>query len=45
VETREDVLFLNPGSAGPKRFRCPISVGRLTFFNDEVRGEILPLRI
>jgi putative phosphoesterase len=45
VETRENVLFMNPGSAGPKRFRCPVSVGHLIFSEDEVRGEILPLRI
>ena len=42
VESREDVLFLNPGSAGPKRFHCPLSVGRLSFSNGEIQGEILP---
>ena len=26
VETRRSVLYLNPGSAGPRRFRLPISV-------------------
>src|SRR5690606_38176400 len=26
---REGVLFVNPGSAGPRRFRLPISVGEL----------------
>ncbi len=45
METRGDVLFLNPGSAGPKRFHCPVSVARLTFSDDEVQGEILPLRL
>ena len=43
VETREDVLFLNPGSAGPRRFRGPLSVGRLSFLDGEIRGEIIPL--
>ena len=28
-EVRDGVLFLNPGSAGPRRFRLPISVGQV----------------
>ena len=30
VERRDGVLYVNPGSAGPRRFRLPISVGELT---------------
>jgi putative phosphoesterase len=30
VERREGVLYVNPGSAGPRRFSLPISVGELT---------------
>jgi putative phosphoesterase len=33
VATREGVLFMNPGSAGPRRFKLPVTVGRL-----EIRG-------
>jgi putative phosphoesterase len=29
VEEREGVLFVNPGSAGPRRFKLPISAGEL----------------
>jgi putative phosphoesterase len=29
IETRDDVLYVNPGSAGPQRFTLPISVGFL----------------
>lgn len=29
VEERDGVLFVNPGSAGPRRFRLPVSVGEL----------------
>ena len=29
IETRDDVLYVNPGSAGPRRFSLPISVGFL----------------
>ena len=28
-ETRDGVLYFNPGSAGPRRFTLPISMGRL----------------
>lgn len=31
---KDGVLYVNPGSAGPRRFSLPISVGRLTV-NDE----------
>jgi uncharacterized protein len=30
AEYRGPVLFLNPGSAGPRRFRLPVTVARLT---------------
>ena len=29
IETVNDVLYVNPGSAGPQRFTLPISVGFL----------------
>lgn len=29
VESRDGVVFLNPGSAGPRRFRLPVSIGEL----------------
>jgi putative phosphoesterase len=35
------VLYFNPGSAGPRRFRLPVTVGRLTIERDVVRGEIV----
>jgi uncharacterized protein len=30
ITQREDVLFVNPGSAGPRRFSLPVTVGYLT---------------
>src|SRR3954469_16659817 len=27
IETRNGILYFNPGSAGPRRFKLPISVG------------------
>ena len=29
-ETRDGVLYFNPGSAGPRRFKLPVTVGKLT---------------
>ena len=42
-ETHDGVLFFNPGSAGPRRFKLPLTVGRLTVKDGHVRGEIIPL--
>lgn len=40
-ETRNGVLYFNPGSAGPRRFKLPISVGRLTLEGGSIRSEIV----
>lgn len=40
---RDGVLFLNPGSAGPRRFNLPLSVARLYVSQMRVRAEIVPL--
>jgi putative phosphoesterase len=40
VVEREGVMYLNPGSAGPRRFRLPVSVARV-----EVEGSTLSARI
>lgn len=39
-ESRAGVLYFNPGSAGPRRFKLPVSVGRLIVEGGTVRGEI-----
>jgi uncharacterized protein len=39
-ETRNGVLYFNPGSAGPKRFTLPVSLGKLTVWDGEVSAEI-----
>jgi len=44
-ETKNGVLYFNPGSAGPRRFRLPVSVGRLIVEQGRLRAEILPLNI
>ena len=42
-ERRDGVLYFNPGSAGPRRFRLPVSVGRLTIAGGAVRGRLITL--
>ena len=42
-EKREGVLYFNPGSAGPRRFKLPISLGRLIIERGSVRGEIVSI--
>ena len=44
-EFHDDTLFFNPGSAGPRRFKLPISVGRLAISDGKPHGEILLLNI
>jgi predicted phosphodiesterase len=45
METRDGVLFMNPGSAGPRRFRLPITVGRITVRGDTLHPEIIELAV
>ena len=42
-ETKSGVLYFNPGSAGPRRFRLPVTVGRLTVKDGKVSGEIVEI--
>lgn len=42
-EWMNGVLYFNPGSAGPRRFRLPVSVGRLTIEDGEIDAKILLL--
>jgi putative phosphoesterase len=44
-EERDGVLYFNPGSAGPRRFKLPVSVGRLTIEAGRVRGALVTLAI
>ena len=43
IERRGGVLFVNPGSAGPVRFRLPVSVGLLQVSGREVSARIVEL--
>lgn len=43
IVKRDDVLFVNPGSAGPRRFKLPVTVARLEIHRGTVRSELLEL--
>ena len=45
IATREGVLFLNPGSAGPRRFTLPVTVARLSIRAGHARARIVPLTV
>ena len=43
IDKREGVLYVNPGSAGPRRFKLPVTVARLTIEGPKVEGEVVNL--
>ena len=45
IEMRDGVLFLNPGSAGPRRFKLPVSIARVSVSGRQLRPEIVELQI
>lgn len=42
---RGGVLYLNPGSAGPRRFRLPVTVALLEATERPLRAKIVPLPV
>ena len=45
IVERAGVVFLNPGSAGPRRFSLPVTVARLQAARGKTRATIVTLRI
>ena len=43
MEKKDDVLYFNPGSAGPRRFKLPVSVGKLVINRGVVQAELVEL--
>ena len=43
IEERNGVIYLNPGSAGPRRFRLPTSVAKLFEVNGRLTAEIIEI--
>jgi predicted phosphodiesterase len=43
VEDKDGVLYVNPGSAGPRRFKLPVSVGELVIEEKSVRARFVEI--
>jgi len=43
AEWRKGVLYLNPGSAGPRRFSLPVTIALVSFDEGAPHAEIVPL--
>lgn len=44
-ELKNGVLYFNPGGAGPRRFKLPVSLGRLTVNGQNIIAEIIKLKV
>jgi len=45
IEEKNGALYFNPGSAGPRRFHLPVSMGRLIIAAGKVQAELVELEI
>ena len=45
MEERNGVLYFNPGSAGPRRFNLPVSVGKLMIEGGKVRAKLVSMEV
>ena len=43
IEHKQEVLYLNPGSAGPRRFRLPVTLARIEIDHARLDGRIITL--
>jgi putative phosphoesterase len=45
IEKRDGVLYLNPGSAGPRRFKLPVSVAELRISGASLEARLIRLEL
>jgi len=45
LEDRRGVLYVNPGSAGPRRFTLPVSIAELRVVDDKVSAALIELSV
>jgi uncharacterized protein len=45
ADTRDGVLYLNPGSAGPRRFKLPVSVAKLRVGKRGLEPKLITLEV
>jgi hypothetical protein len=45
IHKQDGILYLNPGSAGPRRFKLPVSVARLYVKGKKLDAELITLKV
>jgi len=45
IAERNGVVYVNPGSAGPRRFRLPVSIGKLTVEGVTIQPRLITLSV
>jgi putative phosphoesterase len=45
IEEKNGILYFNPGSAGPRRFHLPVSIGALEIGAGNFKAELIPLDV
>ena len=45
IQKQKGILYVNPGSAGPRRFKLPVSVGKLHIKGNKLDAEIIKLKV
>jgi putative phosphoesterase len=45
IEKRDGVLYVNPGSAGPRRFKLPIAIAELALAGKSVKARVVELEV
>ena len=45
IEEREGVLYVNPGSSGPRRFKLPVAVAELEILGRSVKARVVELKV
>ena len=45
IVKREQVLFVNPGSAGPRRFKLPVAIGEIRVNGSHLSARIVNLQV
>ena len=45
IERHNEILFINPGSAGPRRFKLPVTLARLRLRGLQIEAELVELKV
>jgi putative phosphoesterase len=45
IDERDGIIFVNPGSAGPRRFKLPVAVGEVLIEGSSARARVTELAV